>query len=420
MFNLRMSGKDIVKHPLFSGSAIMIVGSNFANFIAYIYHLIIGRLLGPSPYGELAAILSIIGLFSVAFTFMSLVIVKFVSSAKKSEIPALFEWFNSKAILVGIAIGVLLFLATPLLSDFLHIKSSIVVFVGPVLIFFFASLIYRSFLLGLLRFKQVIIINNAEFFVRLVLSVLFVLVGFSVFGATLGIFLSAIFGFFLSRAFLKDFRIKSHEGRFRESNKVISYAIPLFLISLAKNSIISADVVLVKHFFNPFDAGLYASLSTLGKIIFYGSAPISAVMFPLVSQRQARGKSYLRIFLLSLILTALIAGAILLVYWLLPDLSIRILYGEKFIQASPNLVWFGLFAAIFTLSSLISSFYLSRGKTEILVFIIIAAVGQVVGIWFFHETILTVITVSIIAVSFLLSSLLIYLGYEFKVGKLKK
>ena len=398
----------------------MIVGSNFANFIAYIYHLVLGRLLGPAQYGNLAAILSVLGMFSTAFVFISLVIVKFVSAAKKSELPGLFSWFSKKAFLISSIIGVLLLILTPYLSSFLHMDSNVIIFVGPVLFFFFLSLTYRSFLQGILRFKQVVLITNAEFISRFLFGLIFVVIGLSVFGATLGIFLSSVVGYIMSRIFLKQFRLGGGKDQFGGGKEILTYAAPIFLISLAKNSIFSTDVILVKHFFASHDAGIYASLSTLGKIIFYGSGPISAVMFPIVSQRQSRKKGYVGIFFISLLITVGIAGVVLLIYWLLPELAVGVLYGEEFLSAAPNLVWFGLFMAIFALSSLTIGFYLARGKTNIVFLIVLAAIGQAVGIWLFHDSILTVIKVSIVSVSFLLASLLIYFGYELKIGRFEK
>ncbi|MCH7641329.1 oligosaccharide flippase family protein [Patescibacteria group bacterium] len=399
---------------------VMIIGSNFANFIAYIYHLVLGRLLGPAQYGNLAAILSVLGMFSTAFVFMSLVIVKFVSAAKKSELPALLSWFSKKAVLIGAIVSVLLLILTPYLSSFLHMDPKVIIFVGPVLFFFFLSLTYRSFLQGILRFKQVVLVTNGEFISRFLFGLVFVLIGLSVFGATIGIFLSSIVGYLISRKFLKEFRLGDGKGQFKGGKKILAYAAPIFLISLAKNSMFSTDVILVKHFFDSYDAGLYASLSTLGKIIFYGSGPISSVMFPIVSQRRSREKGYVGIFFISFLITAGIAGVVLLIYWLLPELAVGVLYGEEFLSAAPNLVWFGLFMAIFALSSLTVGFYLARGKTNIMFLIVLAAVGQAVGIWLFHDSILMVIKVSIVSVSFLLASLLIYFGYEFKIGRFKK
>lgn len=407
-------------HPLFAGSAVMIIGSNLSNFIAYIYHLILGRILGPSSYSDLAALLAILGMFTTAFVFMGMVVVKFVSAGKKSEISGLYNWFSKRAIILGIVLAAVLFITTPLISSFLHMDYTVVRLIGPILFFFILSLVYRSFLQGLLRFKQVVLSVNAEFLARLVFGVTFVLLGYSIFGATMGILISSVIGFALSWLFLRKIKLSSGMSKFTQGREIVLYAIPIFLISIGKNSLFSTDVLLVKHFFEPFNAGLYAALSTLGKVIFFGTAPVASVMFPMVSKKQSKGEPYQHIFLLSFFLTLVITAGVLLIYWIFPELMVNILYGEEYLPASEYLVWFGLFMAIFSLSSLTASFYLARGKTKIAIPVIIAAVLQAVGIWFFHDSLISVIYVSILSVSFLLAILLIYFGYEVKAGKFKK
>ena len=65
--NFKFQISNYVKHPLFSGSAVMIVGTNFANFLAYLYHLVLARMLGPSAYSDLAAALAALSLFFNGF-----------------------------------------------------------------------------------------------------------------------------------------------------------------------------------------------------------------------------------------------------------------------------------------------------------------------------------------------------------------
>ena len=223
----------------------------------------------------------------------------------------------------------------------------------------------------------------------------------------------------MNRYFLKDYKVSKDSGPRALGKRILAYAGPIFLVSLSTNSLYSTDVILVKHFFEAQSAGIYAALSTLGKIIFFGTAPVGAVMFPLVSQRQSQGKDYKKIFLLSLLFTLGISLLVLLIYWLAPELSLKILYGDKFLGASPYLVWIGLFMAIFSLGSLIAGFYLSKGDTRIWTLVVLAALGQALGIWFFHSSIFQVITVNIISASFLLVSLLIYFGYETSKTKTK-
>ena len=411
--------KEIVLHPLFSGSTVMIFGSNLANFIAYVYHLVIGRMLGPELYGELAAVVSLIGLFAVSFGFFGLVIVKFVSSGNTNERKMLFSWFTTRSSQIAIFVGIFVTAISPFIAGFLKIGLSVAVLLGPIITVFLLSFVYSSFLQGLLRFGRVVVANNISMAGRLALGILFVALGFSVFGAIFGLFISAALGLWLNRYFLKDYKVSKDSGSRAFGKKILAYAGPIFLVSLSTNSLYSTDVILVKHFFEAQSAGIYAALSTLGKIIFFGTAPVGAVMFPLVSQRQSQGKDYKKIFLLSLLFTLGISLLVLLIYWLAPELSLKILYGDKFLGASPYLVWIGLFMAIFSLGSLIAGFYLSKGDTRIWTLVVLAALGQALGIWFFHSSIFQVITVNIISASFLLVSLLIYFGYETSKTKTK-
>ena len=83
--------KNLMSHPLFSGSAIMFVGNMGANVINYAYHLIMGRLLGPIGYGILASLYSILYLVSIIPSSASVSIVKFISSAKDNELFSVYE-----------------------------------------------------------------------------------------------------------------------------------------------------------------------------------------------------------------------------------------------------------------------------------------------------------------------------------------
>ncbi|HET7098865.1 MAG TPA: oligosaccharide flippase family protein [Patescibacteria group bacterium] len=193
---------------------------------------------------------------------------------------------------------------------------------------------------------------------------------------------------------------------------MLAYSLPAFLFSLTSTSFLTTDTLLAKHFIGAHDAGIYASLSNLGKIILYGTIPIGAVMFPMVSKRFSKGQGYMRVFLLSLMLTFLASVVVLAVYKFLPDVAINILYGTSFLEGDKYLIWFGLFASIYSLTSLICSFYMSIGKVRIVILPIIFAILQIIGIIFVHDSIIDIIKVSVVSATLLLVSLLIYLVYE--------
>ncbi len=405
--------KSIVFHPFFTSSAVMIFGSNFANGLAFIYHLIIGRLLGPVHYGELAAVISLATMFSAIFTFLSTVVIKFASSSKsKKEENYIFSWFSQKTFVISVFLFVLTLVLSPFVSNFLHIDLKIILIVPFFLFFSLLSLVLRAFLQGILKFNQMVVSLNVELLLRLVLGVLFVYLGFSVFGAVLGIVISSAIGLLITFYFLKNYSLFLKDKSINFTKEIFSYTMPVFLFSLASTSFLTTDVLLAKHFISSQDAGIYASLSTLGKIILYGTIPIGAVMFPMVSKRFSKGQKYLSIFILSLVLTSAASIVALLFYKFFPDIAIRTLYGDSFLDGDKYLIWFGLFAALYSLSSLICSFYLSIGKVKIVILPLFFSIFQIAGIVLIHDSLLSIITVSLVTATLMLVSLLIYLVYE--------
>lgn len=405
-----------VKHPLFSGSLIMMIGSNSANFFNLLYHFIMGKMLGPGSYGELAAIISLLGLLGIIPVSLSLVVIKYVAMAKgNSEISALISWFKTKVLLFSLIFSGLIFFASPIIFPFLRLDNAfylILVVIG----FFFSTLalINRSILQGLLKFKEMIISLLAETALKLLISILLVYLGFQVSGAIGGFALSVILGWYITNFYLRHLRKQVSVKVNRK--QILSFITPVLIQSFATTSLYSSDVVLVKHFFPSHEAGLYGALSTLGKIIFFGAGPIGAVMFPMISRRSSRGEGYSKIFIYSSLATLLISIVVLLIYWLLPKFVISVLYGSFYLEASNLLVWFGIFMTLFTLSSLLINFNLSLGRTKVVLIPIVAAVLQIIAIWFYHDSLSIVIMISILITALLLGILLIYSSYEKRAG----
>ncbi len=129
--------KNLVKNPLFSGVSLMILGSNAASAINYLYHAVMGRLLGPSGYGDLAALFSFLGIVSMIPASLGLVVVKFVSSSNdKEEIKNFVGWLNKKISLIAFVFFIIISLSSSLTANFLHIDNPVlVILVGGVILF---------------------------------------------------------------------------------------------------------------------------------------------------------------------------------------------------------------------------------------------------------------------------------------------
>lgn len=408
--------KKVIRHPLFSGSATMIVGLNTANGLNYLYHLIIGRLLGPSLYGELASLISVIGLLGIIPGAVSLVIVKQISSTKsEQEVNNLTKWFTKKIFTIALIFSALILISSPLISSFLNIHSiSYFILISLSSFFSLQSGFNRSILQGLLKFKEFVISVLAENGIKLIFSAVLIYIGFQVQGAMVAFLISGFLGFYITIFYL-GYNKPTTSNFSPDVRSMLIFTIPVLIQTISVTSLYTTDVILVKHFFSSYDAGIYASLSTLGKIIFFGAGPISSVMFPLVSNRNSKGEKYHKVFIYSFIATMIFSLGVCFFYWLVPKIAIDLLFGSAYLQSSKLLIWFGIFMSLFTLSSLIINFGISLGRNKITIFPFIYAILQIILITLFHKSLFMVILISNGVTALLLITLLIYLVFKQRV-----
>ena len=404
--------KDLMKHPLFSGSAIMFVGSMGANAINYLYHLIMGRLLGPVEYGILASLYSIMYLISIIPSSASVSIVKYISSSKSINVYSVYSEINKFIFKISLIISLLILFSSKVIANFLNIDNLLsIILLAPVLFLSLVTLVNQATSQGLIKFVGHIVPNLISSVFKLLLGIFFIYIGWSVAGAMFAVTIGALFAYFYSFNFIKK-HISKTKLRKIDIMPFIRYSAPVLLQSLAFTSIFTIDVMLAKHFLDPFSAGIYAALSTLGKIIFFATSPVTATMFPVISKRISLKQEYKKIFLLSLLATFAIAFVITCFYWIFPNIAIGVLYGREYISAKTDLVWMGFFILFYTLSNLIVNFFLSIGKLKIVIIPILAALIQILVIWTNHDSITEIIQISFYTTLTMFILLIGYTGYN--------
>ncbi len=417
--------KKLLKHELISGTFYLFIGGTIANFIAFIYNLFLARTLVPVDYGIYGSLLSIITLLGVPVSSLGPVIVKFSANyfAKNETEKAAMLYFKMFQFIFAITflIFLLFVIFSGVLQNFLHIQNtSYIIFSGLIIAFFYLNLVNTSYIQSILKFKFLSFINILASLAKLLVGGVLILTGFKIFGALGGVFAMAfvtfILGFWPIRFIFKNVRNNNTKIPVKE---IISYALPTSFAIFFLASFTSTDVILVKHFFNPHQAGFYAGLSLVGKVIFYFTSPIPMVMFPLLVKRHTLGRNFNGLFYLALLLVVLPSLAITGFYFLFPGFVIRLfLGGRDYLVIAPFLGLFGIYLTIFSLVNVCVNFFLSVNKMKIVPVVVLAAVLQILFITFFHSNFYQVIGVSI-SVSLLL--LVLLLGYYIlHFGKFKK
>lgn len=405
---------NFIKHPLFSGSFLMIGGSMVVNILGYVYHLVVGRLLGPVEYGVLASIFSILYIVSVVPLSASIAVVKFIAACKTpKEVTRTFNGINSLVIRIALIISVVMLISSWSIARFLNISEiTPMLLVSPIVFFSIITLTNQSTSQGLLKFMGVVGPNFTSSFLKFVFGIFFILIGLAVPGAMLGVVIGAAFAYLHSLIIVKK-NLVPYKGEIDFDIKpFITYALPVLLQALAFTSLFTLDVILVKHFLPEFDAGLYAALSTSGKVIYFASNPIAGVMFPIVTKRFASGEKFGKIFLLTLLATIAISVGVDIVYFLFPKFAISLLFGPQYTAAAGSLILMGIFMTFYSVNFLLVNYFLALGKTKIVILPILAAVLQVFLIAvFWHGSIQQVLNVSISLMVILFVLISSILGY---------
>lgn len=405
--------KELSAHPLAKGSLIILTGSMVANVGAYAYHVLVGRLLGPVIYGEFSALLSLFYLINIGSGVIQTILTKYFSQlrARKlfSQVPSLFGIAFRYISVISMVGFVLVILLSKQLGIFLHISSDYFMWLYFIFISYIFSVINISIMQAFQLFLASSVVTNIGTLMRLVFGVLGA--SFGLIGVLIGNIISNLLSYVIFfMPIWGVIRVKSTPLSITKVDAV-SYSLPTLLATFGTIALYSQDVLLVKHFFSAYEAGIYASLAVLGKIIFYASAALGFVMFPMIVEKKELKLSHHRMVLGALSGVALLSGMLTLGYFLAPAFIVRLMYGTAFDGAIPYMGLFGLFITFFTLVNLLVTTFLAIEKTRVWMISLGAAFVQAIGIWFFHTSLYQVIYINIAVSAIACIVLLVYYRY---------
>ena len=408
----------LIKHELITGTLLVFVGSMIGNVFAFLLNLFLARNLSYIDYGIYASLLSVITLALIPAGSINTIILRFSSNyfsrGELDKLKSFYKKIGKFLLLLSLGIFFLFVIISPLIKDYLHLDNVLyVLVVGAVVFISYLQTLNLGFIQGLMKFGFLSFVFSFNGLLRLIMSVLLVFLGFKAYGGLGAMFFMALGSFLICFIPMKNFLVKKEKQISIPTKEITDYALPAFLVVLFMTSFTSSDVILVKHFFNSQQAGLYAGLSLVGKVIFYFTAPIPSVMFPLVIKRYNLGTNFNKLFYLALGLVFIPSFLITAFYFIYPDFIIKLFLGGRgYMAIAPYAGLFAFYLMVFSLLNLVVVFFLSLNKIKITPLVVMGALAQILLIYNFHSTFSEVIWISI-SISFALFVLLML--YYFKL-----
>jgi O-antigen/teichoic acid export membrane protein len=271
---------------------------------------------------------------------------------------------------------------------------------------------------------SLIVSGGLKFF----LGGLFVFLGLGIMGAMGAFSICYVVTVFISLIILgislsKDKIESRHEQGIEKPNPsyisgVYQYFLPVGISLLCFMILTNIDLILVKHFFTPIEAGYYSIAQVMGRIILFLPIPIVTVMFPKLSSLGDRRGKGLLILKRSLRMVFFLCAIAVLLGFLFPSLIIRTLSGSSYIECIPLVRFFCINMSLFSFVFVLLHYHFSSGKSTFLYPLCFLTLVQTGLIVLYHETLLQVLVV-VGLVGICLLGVNLYLAYRFCKKRVK-
>jgi O-antigen/teichoic acid export membrane protein len=388
-----------------SGSVVLLSGSGLTTAINLAYNIVVARFLGPRGFVHATVVYTILTLISAVTLSFQIVSAKVVARQNSSEgKAAAYRGFHRGAWGCGILMALILLLFQRAIAGYLNLPDPVLVALLAIGAAFYIPLgSRRGYIQGSFGFRQLATNLVVEGAVRLGGSLLLILSGLGVEGVIAANSAAVALAYFAIAPKLAA-RIPNplpFSYALRETSQAIVFFSGQVLIN-------NCDIVLVKHFFSAQEAGLYAAVAMVGRVIFAFSSAVVNSMFPLVAGTPDEERKDLRVIATSLLLVLGTGSVLALGLSVAPAGIWAALFGSGFeIAGKYNLPYllalYAITTIVYSLSVVIISFEMSH-KIANTSWVQLAFSGIVIaGICRFHSTLREVILVQLMVMAVLLA-----------------
>lgn len=399
-----------LKSKLLGGSLTLLAGSGLVGVTNLVYNVATARLLGPSGFAHATAVYTILMLVSGITLSFQVVCAKYVARSTTQEARAtVFASLHQRSWMAGIGIGVLLFLVERPLTAYLNLPDPVLISLLALGTAFYVPLgVRRGYIQGIHAFGPLSINFMLEGLVRLFGVFLLIGIGLGVRGAVLASVVAVVVSYFaaLPSPGISSFSFRGIAISFREGLQAIVFFSGQTVIN-------NFDIVLVKHFFPPAEAGFYAAIALVGRLVNMCAWSVVNTMFPVSAgagnSEESEGSPVL---FTSLLLVFLILSVLVFGLWLVPAFLWKTLFGAHFDMGNygalaPLLILYAITTGIYSLSSVIITYEMSR-KIANTSWLQLAFSGALaLGIYLLHKSLHQVILIQLILMVILLLVLLV-------------
>ncbi len=267
----------------------MVGGNALATSISGLALILVSRLLGPSKFGDFsigfALILVLIRLNDFG---LNAALQKFLPSTKSEDAKnKIISYVTFLKIVANCVMTVIAFILTPLLSNYLHLTSPLILQLAVLLAL--ATVSYEhviAILQSLHLFSQVVMMNFIQATTKLLGFIAFWLIGMNNVNAVFGWYgIAPLFSALIGWRFLpKWIHITIHNTFSTEHTLIKNMALHSAVGFVAAGVIDNVDIFFVQRYLSSYETGLLGGLSRISMLLLLVAYSLANVLNPRVAR----------------------------------------------------------------------------------------------------------------------------------------
>jgi O-antigen/teichoic acid export membrane protein len=376
-----------------TGSAVMLAGSVLVSLANFGYNIGVAHLLGPGDFSHAAAAVTLLMLASCINLAYQLVAAKLIAKTPEPDKrAAVYQYLMRRAWLVGFGLSATIVGASRWIAGYLRMPSpTLIVLLGLGMLFYIPLGVRRGGMQGTCQFVRLSLNLAAEAFVKLISAMILVLGGAGILGAVGAISLSVFAAFLLPAG---DHKLRQAPAAylpvsFLESIQAIIFFIGQVIIN-------NVDILMVKHYFAPDAAGIYAAVALVGRLLYFATWSVTTAMFPISAGSAAESDSR-RVLVVPLLFVAGLSSVFVVFLASFPGLVIRTLFGSDFHRVGAGveqlLAMNAVATAVYAVCVVLITYEMSRriantGWLQLVVSLLI-----ILSVAAFHDSLMQVIVI---------------------------
>ena len=395
------------------GSAIMLVSSGIVGGLNLVYNLAVAHELGARGFGHASAVYTVLMLLSSVHLSFQIVCSKFVARNKDlAGKIAVYRHLLRRAWMGAIGVGVALVVSRSLVSSYLNLPTTeYIVILAAAAVFYIPLGVRRGLMQGMCNFRSLAFNFVLEAGVKVGGAFLFMSWGWGVSGVIGAVVASVVLAYTFSSpdpAWMARPRIGvPFPFAFGEGLQASLFFAGQVVIN-------NLDIILVKHFFSDTEAGVYAAVALVGRVVYMLSWSVVSAMFPFSAGISSRDEDSKGVLGTALALAAGLSILFTLGVWAAPAHLWHLLLGAHFPLNQGGsyralLVLYAATTGIYSLAVVLMAYEISRKIGNVSWVQLLFSGAMIVGIYRIHGTLHDVIMVQTV----LLAALLVWVSVPF-------